>query len=249
MAAEYGRPLVLQIELRGENGEVLIPDATAPDVYLFDHVPTRDEARAGTNAMPGYHETAWTGAGNFRVVTFPSVPDPDPLGHTTSRSYYIGINFRLETGGQVQTVIRRFIITRATAQLSSLEVSQADLTAIDPSVDRVFGSGSAQLTAVNALVKRLIKTSLGNRGYRWEDITDAEDLRDAAIFMALHIAFLSQVRQTGDAADRKAAAYQKMGEDILSGVVLETDAAGASDETGSGGELVSTNRNVWEFDR
>lgn len=245
----FGKPLVLNVYLADEDGNTLVPDdSESPDIYLFENAPTRTQARTGDGAMAGFHLTSWTGTEDFRTVIFPAVPDKSPDSPVSEWTYFVAVNFKLDADGDRQTLIKSVRLRRVSIQSEILQLSQADLEAIDKSVANVFGSGSTTIDSINATVIRLLKARFRAKHFEWDRIKDPTDLKDAAVFLALHFAFASQVRAGGDSADRKQDIYKKTFESLIDTAVLSyIDASG--DDTEETETEIDAGSNTWSFDR
>lgn len=249
MRGKFGVPLHVSLYLLGDDGAAVPPydDVSySPDIYLYDYLPSRSDALLGTGALTGYHVTEWEVTDNLIEFDLPALADPNPSSSSSTEEYWLAIVYNIEELGDDQLMLKSLCYDRVLGQYSALTLEQSDLEGIDKTVAHIFGSASTTIEAVNASVLRQIKAYFKRQGYRWERLSEVDGLRDAAIFLALHYAFVSQIRSTGDYADRKQAIYEGKYRDAIGSITLpyDTDGDNEPDTLEAQGDPSS-----WMFDR
>lgn len=182
--------------------EKVTPSGDSPSIYYFDddNKPDRDDALNGTNAInSGSAITSWsnTSDGDGKSFTVPAIPDPDSSDDKEVYTYWLGVNFTLETSGDTVTVIRALPMRRVDAHLETLVLSDSDLTERWPAVDDYTVDSSQRDAFIDDAIED-IKEELWNKGYEWARIHEADRLKAAAVYRTLAMIALSQIREEND---------------------------------------------------
>lgn len=251
MRGEFGKSLTYTLYLYGANGqgvEPYNPEDYTPSIYLFDNLPTRDQAMTGEGAMIGYTVAEWVVEGNGITVTIPPVADPSPNSQVSEEDYYLAIVYQLDELGEEQLILKRITYERPSTQFNALTLTQADLEALDATIKRLWGSPNVpEITDLNASVLKQIRGHFKRLGYRWERLSDTDDLKEAAAYYALHLLFVSQIRSTADFADRKQGIYLGKYQEMIASIVLPYDSNG--DDEPDPGAPAEANDSTWSFER
>jgi hypothetical protein len=164
-------------------------------IYATETKPTYSEARAGTNKT-GAAITAWTEIADGFQFVIPAIADPDRDSEVRTRVFWVAINFVLETGGQVQTVIEPLYLTRAFGQQARTGVAPADVLAMNPAFQGVADEDSAMKAIETGL--DAVKAKLMGR-FNWAQIKNPESLnRLIKIYACMHIEFNEKTGSVGD---------------------------------------------------
>lgn len=169
-----------------------------PTIYVFSSAPSRSQAAAGTGAV-GSAITSWTWMAdrNCWDFTIPAVNDPDPSSSQDTATYYVGVNFKLKTGGQTQTAIRALELVRVRGHNLSVTVSPNDLRDYYPEID-AYVTSPAQLLAYIDRATEDVRIKLRTVGIDWRRITRADRLNTAVTLRALQLSMFAQVQQGND---------------------------------------------------
>lgn len=197
----------------------------APTIYVYaDSSPVNvGTARIGTGS-PLQTINSWQKNGAFRRdISVAAIPDPTPDQLIFKRWYWIGINFTLTAGGQVQTLVKSLEMVRVKAQHRQVETNEFSLTAIYPGVTTY--ADSAKITRQIDQAKREIQSFLRNAGYEWAQIYRPDRLSDAVAYRALSLIMIGQSQRPGDHFDKKFAVYEGMYVTHRDGLKFEYDTA------------------------
>ena len=219
--------------LVGDDNAINVPSDN-PSIYYFtdSRKPSRDDAQNGTGALnSGSAITSWTAIPNQNgyLFTIPAIADPDPDSNTDRRTYWLGINFKLKTGGNFQTVVRALEMERVTGHHVQFLVTASDLIQYFPQIESYYSA--AQINAIFWLVKEEIISYLTQKGFEWSLIWDANRLRTAAMFKVLMRLMEGQRRQPGDNWDKNHDEYKESYNMVLSALKVKYDAARSNEPT------------------
>jgi hypothetical protein len=192
---------------------------------------------ANTGGILGVPITAGTYSsttGGF-TISIPLIADPNPTDEFSEEFYYLGYTWNGIPG------VIAIEFQKAFTVLSRLSVTQADMALVDRNVTYLFGNNSASLTEIGRLAEAKIRNFFRARGTDWRSIKNFGDLKDAAIYYALSIAYLAEIQATGDGPSEKARLYAREAESAMENAVLEV-ATGHSDHTNDGSAGNSTIR-------
>lgn len=193
-------------------------------IYVFDAMPSRDVAAAGTGAVATVASWTWDAARKGFSFTVPAIDDPEPSSSIGVRTYWLALNFRLQASEQVQTVLKSFDLERVAGHGHTVDVDENDLAAYFPQLSSY--SSEAQRTAYIAQAKEELRARLRMKGFQWARIHRPDRLNMAVTFKALSMLMLAQVQQSGDKFALKYAEFKQMYEDALESIRFEYDADG-----------------------
>lgn len=193
----------------------IVPSADAPTIYLYDRKPTRADAATGAGS-PLQTISSWstTTDGDGREFTVAVIDDPEPNGGVDRYTYYLAINYTLETGEQSQLDIRALPLMRVDSHSTIVGVSQADLQEVYEDIDTI--ASSARQDSAISLAEALIRQEFENASYEWLNIWEPQDLKRLVAFKALEIIMIEQVRDTGDDWNLRLEEYRLMREELQS---------------------------------
>lgn len=166
------------------DGTPLVGIGSLDSAYIFTDTnkPDRDAAQAGTNAVQTLG--SWTVNGNGYDFAVDALDDPDIDSATAERSFWLGINYVIDTGEQTQTDIVQLQMTRSVGYGAELSVSQADLSKYYPNITS-FVSEAKQSDHINEAIEH-VKSVLKARRIDYYEILDADELREPVIWRSLY---------------------------------------------------------------
>jgi hypothetical protein len=164
------------------------------NVYVFDTVPSRDMARNGTNSIQSL-TPLYSGNGAIEF-TIDAISDPDPTSQIPYYLFYVSVNFVLQIGEQVQTVIRAIKVQRPTGQDSTIEITVSKIRDAYPDVFSYLNH--TQIEAMIDLAKVSVLDDLKNKGFNWAQMYKPDQLDNAILYKSLSLIFDSQIQRQGD---------------------------------------------------
>lgn len=183
-----------------DNDTASLPNAIlaqAPIIYIFgESVPTRADAAAGTNALQTISSWTWNYQKRAWSFTVAAIQDPDSASNIETREYWIALNFRLQTAGQIQTVIKPLQLERVVGHNKTVEVNEDDLKKYFPQID-AYSSQVQRLAYISQAVEE-VKSALRIKGYDWAKIQRADRLDLCVTYKALSLVMLSQIQEPND---------------------------------------------------
>lgn len=216
----------------GNEPAINVLDPQTPSIWVFPdtHIPSRSDALSG-NGHTGSEITSWTAVENnsgFKF-TIPAITDPDVNSNIEYRTYWLGINFRLQTSIQVQTVIRALELYRVTGHHAQFLVTAADCIQLFPQIESYYSAD--QINSIFRTVKLEIINYLTNKGFDWSLIWDPDSLKEAAKFKVLMHMMAGQRKSSGDSWDKNFDEYKSSYTNTISALKLKIDAQGTKAPT------------------
>lgn len=217
----FGKDIVYTFYPLVDGKPVVLPTQN-PTIYVFtdSNKPTQDQAQNGTNAL-GSAITSWSAKGNGFDFTIPAILDPDPDSTQDRRTYFLGINFILQSAGQIQTIIRALDLQRVEAHHKKIDVIPSDVISYFPQIESYVSM--QQLQRFITLSIEEIKVELQQKGYEWAQIYRPDRLQLAVIFKCMMYAMVSQRKTPGDQFDLNFDLYKETYSNLIQGVRLEYD--------------------------
>lgn len=213
-----------------------IPSSDSPSICVFSEKPTRDEAQACSGSFKvGSTISSWSDSKtrpSNKLIAITAIVDPAPDSDTIEDEYYLAINYTLKASGQPQTVIRPFIINRVTAQISAPNVNPIDIKRLLPALGKRLSD--IKIDDFIDIAISLIKSDLLKRGYKWEQVTNQNDLNLAILYKSASLAEYSEFLEEGDQHYTRAKDYQSQYEAEINNLVIKVDTnqdGGADAET------------------
>ena len=203
-------------------GTAFDPPSQTPTIYIFDSFPTDDDARNNTGSTAIETISSWTeGTANIRPFTVGAIADP--ADGTKEKSYWAAINFVVATGGSSTVDIIEFRMVRPDGQTAEGTPTAAEMKQRDTTLATYYSTDSdIDNYVTNAELK--LKAFLSNKGYRWAQIENPEDLKETVIYWALHDMMLAQVNEEGDRFFVKSEQYKDLMMTLREQLKLEYDA-------------------------
>lgn len=167
-----------------------------PAIYVFTTQPSRSVAAAGTGAAQSVTSWTWDAEKKGWYFTITAIDDPDTSAVDSSRTYWIAINFRLETSAQIQTHLRELPLRRVSGHDKAVGTTHDTLRSYYPQVDAY--STDPQRTASISQAIEDVKARLKNAGYQWARLHRADRLTYIVAHRALAILMLGQAQQAND---------------------------------------------------
>lgn len=198
--------------------------AQTPAIYLFTDMPGLAAAAVGTGAVAAIAAWTWSAGRNGFSFTVPAVPDPDPSSGVRVRTYWLAVNFKLQTGGVTQTVLRSIELERVSGVNQSVTVTDADLQAAFPQLDGC--SNEPQRVAYVALGIEEVKARLKAQGFRWHLVHNLDRLKLTVVYKVLSMITLIQIQQGNDKWLIKYKEFKDTYTTMLDALELEYDSDG-----------------------
>lgn len=210
-------------------------------IYVYSSQPTRLQARDGSgDIIQTITPNTWTETDGYsRTITVAAIDDPDPNSESLSEEYWIAFNFRLQSGGQIQTSIRRLELERVkTHHNKSAVPTYINLQAIFKPISKYATESEVQANIETALT--LVKTDLKSKGFRWSSVYRPDELSLAVQYKALTI-FADG--QKGDEFRERYDEWSIQYKKLISSINFEYD----EDEDGSKDTKVSVSSSVFAY--
>lgn len=200
--------------------------ATIVNAYVFTttNKPTVADSQSGNGAFQG-PITVFTGPTNGGwTFTITAISDPNQESPDIREIYWVGINYRLKAGAQIQTAIVPLVLYRPRAMVARIETDEALLESYFPGIDAVLSS--QQQTNLIGIAKRLVQSALEAKHFTWASVHRPDKLNDLTAFKALHLGFVSQTTSPGDRWKVLSQTYGNFYSEGLKALALEYDADG-----------------------
>lgn len=226
MSYPFGQSITYWFHPLLDNEKASIPAAIlgqTPAIYIFnEQVPTRGDASTGTNSLATI--TSWTWNYQKRAWSFiiPAIDDPRPDSNIPSRQYWIAINFTLQAGEQLQTVIKPLPLVRVVGHDRVVSVTQDDLKKYFPQVE-AYSSELQRLAFISQATEE-VKAALRAKGYEWAKIQRADRLDLCVIYKALSMIMLGQIQEPNDKFSIKYIEYKQSFSNALDSLKFEYQA-------------------------
>lgn len=212
-----------------DNQPFQLPTQT-PAIYVFDAIPGRTEAAAGTGAIATI--TSWTASTVTPFVcayTIPAIDDPDPASTVYAREYYVAINYILATSEQVQTKIEQLILERADGTSQIPKVSGEDIKAVYPAISSY--ATDSQMEDFLGMAHEQVQADLRAKGLSWAQILNLSDYKLAVAYKTIGMIALSQIREPNDRMRFRFDTFERWYSQALASVtaIMDTDRNGRED--------------------
>jgi len=209
-----------------ESNEVDISQATLDKVYLFDELPSRTDAAAGTGASETI--STWTTKDKHKELTIPEIEDPEVTGaFKVYDNYWLAVNFTFSGGTQKQTELMNLTFERIKSQASETGVTYEDITKAFPLIDRYF-SNTNDITNLIEVAEEQIKITMSTKGFAWAQIKYPKGLHTAVKYKTLKDICLVQIADAGDKWEMKYNEYSGYYENIITSTKIEYDSSNDS---------------------
>jgi len=221
MGYPFGKDIIYTFYPQVDNKDICLPTQN-PTIYIFteDNQPTLDDAQNGTNKL-GSAITSWTERGTGRDFIIPAITDPSPDSTKDRYTYYLGINFVVQSGATTQTIIRALQMERVQAHHKTIAITYSDVISYFPQIESYVSI--QHITRFIQLAKEELKTELHNKGYEWSQIYRPDRLTLACIFKVMMYAMASQRKSPGDPFDLNFDLYKETYQNFMQGLRLEYD--------------------------
>lgn len=218
-----------------EGDEYINLPSQAPAIYLFDSMPNRDDALAGTGAFSTIsYWTENTSTPFNRNYTIPPIADPSPSSSVRIRNYWEAINFIATTSGQTQTLIRSFDLERAQALPESPLSTAQELKDIYPAITNYLTD--AQLLMFGQIAEDEMQIDFEAAGYDWGQLHSLKKARLCLAYKTIALASLSQFKEPDDRFHERYKIFSEKYSTMLKNIKLpvDTDDDGAADAEAEG---------------
>lgn len=217
----FGQAFTYSYYPRDASGNVLTPSADAPSIWVYSDRPSRAEAQAGTGSTVGIEITSWSNTGNYWDITIPAITDPDDDATTHTRTYWIAVNYTLDTSGDTMTTINSVLVSRPLGYDNELNVTTANLEVFFTGVDGYLSD--AQQSSLISQVQDDIKGSFKNNGYEFAMVKNPERLKQAAIHRCLYYVARDQIAEGNEGFELLMTESKGEFEAKMSSLVLDYD--------------------------
>lgn len=222
MSYVFGQNITYWFYPLNEDSGASVPSGVqgqTPAIYVFDKSPTRDEASTGTNSLSTISSWTWNSTKNGWSFTVPAIDDPAPTSNIDVRTYYVAINFILESGEQTQTFIQPLIISRVAGHDKAVTISTTELETYLPQVTAYTSLPQRNAYILQAIEE--VKGKLRDKGYEWARITRPDRLDMCVIYKTLAMIMLGQIQDSGDKFSIKYSEYKDNFESALENLKFE----------------------------
>jgi hypothetical protein len=192
-----------------------------PAIYIFRDQPGREAAQSGTGALQTIGSWTWSATDAGWYYNVAAINDPDPISTTHNRIFWEAVNFRVESGAQIQTDVRAFYVERVAGLSHNVSVSETDLKEYFPQLDSI--STPAQREQQIVLAVEDIKARLKNKGFEWARIHRVDRLNIAIAHRVLYMLMLIQVQQGNDKYAIKYTEFKAIFDTTIESLVMEYD--------------------------
>ena len=228
-----------------DNDTAVVPSAVqsqTPSIYVFDEsIPNRSNAASGSGSIQTISSWTWSAQKQAWSFTVQAVNDPYPDSNIPTRTYWIALNFILQSAGQTQTVIKPLQLERVVGHDKVVLVTEEDLRAYFPQIDAYSSDIQRKAFISQALVE--IKGELRAKGYEWAKITRADRLDLCVIYKALAMVMVGQIQEPGDKFSIKYQEYKNGFQSNLDSLKFEyQQMEGGTIETGKGTATIIISR-------
>lgn len=199
--------------------------AQAPAIYVFRTMPDRTAAAAGTGAIATVTTWAWDAERRSWSFTVPAISDPNPTSTDGTEDFYLAVNFRLQAGAQLQTVVQLLQLERVAAQSGRpLEVSENDLRDLYPHIDSYSTATQRDKYAAQAVLH--VRDKLDRQGFEWARLHQPSELKQAVVLKALSMLLFVASQEANDKHWLKHQYFEKEFQLTLDGLKLAVDSSG-----------------------
>lgn len=199
--------------------------AQTPSIYVFDAMPSRTVAAAGTGAVAGPIATwTWNAGTKGFSFTIPAIDDPTPTSTDSQKIYYLGISFKLAAAEQTQTVVQGLTLYRVVGHQTSVGVTLDDMAQYFPQVG-AYSSESQRLGYIAEAISE-VQDKLRSAGYAWSRINRPDRLKRVVTLRSLALLLLFQVQAGNDKFMVKYLELKQMAKDAFDALKIEYDADG-----------------------
>lgn len=222
---QFGKSVEREFYPVRDVGGISVPYAlysTTANIYLFEDAPTRDAAISGTGALA--NGLAWS-VGSVTpyacTYSFDAITDPEPGSDTNSRQFWESLNITLETGEQIQSLVRSFYVERP------IGLPEVPGTSVE-SIKDIFPSITAYLSDEEigdhvSIAEQQVKLELLTNNVRWANVVNLSILKLAIGYKAVVMSSISQIRAQGDRHDRRVQIFTDMYKSVMAGLKLYQD--------------------------
>ena len=174
-----------------------LANLTLVNAYVFSdqNKPVSVAAsQAGTGAFQG-PITSWTAGNGGFSFSIAAINDPSPELYLSRYIFWVAVNFRLDAGAQVQTVLAPLELWRVDASFTRIGTDDATLEQFFPTIDSLY-TQNQQLAAISAATLA-IKGRVKAQGFDWARVYRLDRLNLIVAYKALVILFVGQTTGTG----------------------------------------------------
>lgn len=237
MAYVYGKDLVYNLFTFEDQREISdLPTQTVTG-YLFENAPSRAQAASGEGALETFTQSLTEG--QKIQLSIPAISDPYPNEYTDFRHFWVAVNFVLEAGEDVQTVVRAIKVNRVAGHDVEIGVNLQSIIDIYPDVLQYLND--TQINALIALARLDLLDELSNKGFDWSRIHKPDQLFNALLSNTLVYIYNSQIQDAGDRFSASSEKAQTRYESLKNNLKLQYDSTLSGIDT----EKVEIGGTIW----
>jgi hypothetical protein len=230
----YGRPLAFRyIPLAGDS-EYMADSLVSARLYGPNSYPSTEQIEDAGMASSGHvgaRVTSWdfvneegTGAAEY-VVVFPALTDATPSGGSEYDFFYVALNYRAESGGDILRDVEQILVYRPDGLTSKIRVTAQDVYAIESRIEDFADSVLWTEAKVDAAIEELL-SRLEGRGYRKRRLFNLEKLNAAAKRLACAYCCMDLAGEGNQFWMAKATLYRQQADKLFEIAQVGFDSAG-----------------------
>lgn len=191
-------------------------------LFVYDSEPSRSQVTSEAGSL-ATTTANWTNGSSSISFTVEAIDDPYPNDADDTHTYWVGIKYLLESGGQEQIIIRALLLERSKGTSSALEVTVADLEEQFKEIATYVST--PEILDQIAIQKELLKVELEAKGYEWAQIWRPDKLKRAIVFSTLGALLAQESKRDGDQFDKLSRRFDSNAQGFLKLVSIEYDAS------------------------
>ncbi len=189
-------------------------------LLVYSTEPSRSQVTDETGQLATY-TTTWESGASSMSFSVEAIDDPRPTDTDKDETYWVGIKYLLESGGQTQIVIRALLLERSRGTSALLDVTVADIE--DQFKQITTYVSPVEILDQIAIQKELLKVELESKGYEWAQIWRPDKLKRAVVFATLGALCANESKRDGDQFDKLSRRFDTNAQGFLKVVSIEYD--------------------------
>lgn len=212
----YGRAITFRYIPIAESEEYVAHSLVSARIYGPNSYPSDEQIEDAGSLSTGHigsRVTTWTlvneegtGPAEYKI-TFSAVTDPYPTSRTEYDLYYIALNYRAESGGDVLRDVEQLPMYRPDGLTSKIRVDREAVYRLERRLEEVAPSPLWIEDKIQAAVEELLGR-LEGRGYEKRKLFNLEKLNGAAAMLACSYACLDRYVDGDTSWREKAITYR-----------------------------------------
>lgn len=215
-----------------------LPIANAEGISAYSLVSARtyedypsEAQRANTGTGHLDEQTTWTALPvNEYQITFDAITDADPYSNNDYESYYVVVNYRLESGGDILSDVETIAVYRPDSFTDKIETVPSDVYKLERRLEDLLNNQIEMEDYISAAIED-IKAKIEARGYSLRKIFNWKKLNLSCERLACAYACNSLSGDGSEFWARKAAYWQNSFELMFNSAMIFYDTSGKDDPT------------------